>query len=83
MGSAECGELGRKCRPMKHGGDPDAEYDKLAILEDMITPGFMYKVSGAKFKDCVAFELGQADIMLWRWKLAVKCTLVDLITMGS
>ena len=57
-GSAECGELGRKCRPMHYGGDPDAEYDKKAILEDMITPGYMYKAGGSKFKDCVAFGAG-------------------------
>lgn len=57
-GSAECGELGRKCRPMKVGGDPDADYDKAAILEDMITPGHMYKAGGEKMKDCVAFGAG-------------------------
>jgi regulator of chromosome condensation len=57
-GSAECGELGRKCRPMKYGGDPDAEYDKAAVLADMITPGFMYKEGGEKMKDCIAFGAG-------------------------
>ena len=48
VGTAECGELGRKCRSMRVGGDPDAEYDKTAILEDMITPGHMFKAGERK-----------------------------------